>query len=249
MFEFPWPTLLAAALIVLLSYSVYGLTGFGAAIVGIPLMAHLFPLRFAVPMMLVFDLCAGLMFGLRDRKHMSRPELLWLAPFVLFGMVIGITLLIKVDERWLLMLLGAFVLLYALRNLLTKNVPKPISRRWALPAGVIGGSLTSMYGTGGPLYVLYLAGRVADKSTLRASLGILIFSTALVRLGLFTGSGFYAQASLLPLAFALAPFAFLGYLLGSRLHTRLPAQRASQAVWLLLMVGGGSLLWRSIQMP
>jgi uncharacterized membrane protein YfcA len=48
MFDFPWPTLLATAFIVLLAYSVYGLTGFGAAIVGIPLLAHFYPLRFAV---------------------------------------------------------------------------------------------------------------------------------------------------------------------------------------------------------
>lgn len=248
MFDFPWPTLLATAFIVLLAYSVYGLTGFGAAIVGIPLLAHFYPLRFAVPMMLVFDLCAGLMFGLRDRKQVSRPELLWLAPFVLMGMALGIVLLINVNERWLLMVLGTFVLVYAVRNLLKKNATQPISRRWALPAGVIGGSLTSMFGTGGPIYVLYLAGRITDVSVLRASLGVLIFSTALVRLGLFTGSGFYNQPSLLPLAFALAPLGFLGYWLGSRLHARLPAKRASQAVWLLLIGGGASLLWRSIWM-
>jgi hypothetical protein len=248
MFDYSWTTLLATAFIVLLSYSVYGLTGFGAAIVGIPLLAHFYPLRFAVPMMLVFDLCAGLMFGLRDRKQVSRPELQWLAPFVLLGMALGIVLLINVNERWLLMVLGTFVLVYAVRNLLKKNATQPISRRWALPAGVIGGSLTSMFGTGGPIYVLYLAGRITDVSVLRASLGVLIFSTALVRLGLFTGSGFYNQPSLLPLAFALAPLGFLGYWLGSRLHARLPAKRASQAVWLLLIGGGASLLWRSIWM-
>jgi uncharacterized membrane protein YfcA len=248
MFDFPWPTLLATAFIVLLAYSVFGLTGFGAAIVGIPLLAHFYPLRFAVPMMLVFDLCAGLMFGLRDRKQVSRTELLWLAPFVLMGMALGIVLLINVNERWLLMVLGAFVLVYAVRNLLKKNATQPISRRWALPAGVIGGSLTSMFGTGGPIYVLYLAGRITDVSVLRASLGVLIFSTALARLGLFTTSGFYNQPSLLPLAFALAPICFLGYWLGSRLHARLPAKRASQAVWLLLIGGGASLLWRSFWM-
>jgi uncharacterized membrane protein YfcA len=44
----------------------------------------------------------------------------------------------------------------------------------------------------------------------------------------------------------LAPLGFLGYLLGSRLHARLPAKRASQAVWLLLIGGGVSLLWRNI---
>ena len=248
MLDYPWPTLLATVFIVLLAYSVYGLTGFGAAIVGIPLLAHFYPLRFAVPMMLVLDLCAGLMFGLRDRQQVSRTELLWMAPFVLMGMGMGIVLLIHVNERWLLMLLGSFVLFYALRKLLNKNTPQAISKHWALPAGVIGGSLTSMFGTGGPIYVLYLAGRITDVSVLRASLGILIFSTALVRLGLFTARGFYKQPSLLSLAFALAPLGFLGYWLGSRLHTRLPPQRASQAVWLLLIGGGASLLWRSIRM-
>ncbi len=125
MFDYSWTTLLATAFIVLLAYSVYGLTGFGAAIVGIPLLAHFYPLRFAVPMMLVFDLCAGLMFGLRDRKKVSRPELQWLAPFVLMGMALGIVLLINVNERWLLMVLGTFVLVYAVRNLLKKTRLNP----------------------------------------------------------------------------------------------------------------------------
>jgi len=248
MLEYSWPTLLATAFIVLLAYSVYGFTGFGAAIVGIPLLAHFYPLRFAVPMMLVFDLCAGLMFGLRDRKHAGGIELLWLAPFVLIGMALGIVLLINVEERWLLMVLGSFVLIYALRNLFDGKNPLSISRGWALPVGVIGGSLTSMFGTGGPIYVMYLAGRIPDVSALRASLGILIFGTALVRLCLFSASGFYNQPSLLPLAFLLAPLGFLGYWLGSRLHARLPAKNTSQAVWLLLVCGGGSLLWRSILM-
>jgi uncharacterized membrane protein YfcA len=164
------------------------------------------------------------------------------------GMALGIVLLINVNERWLLMVLGSFVLIYALRNLLNKKNPPSISRRWALPTGVIGGALTSMFGTGGPLYVMYLAGRISDASMLRASLGILIFSTALVRLGLFSASGFYTQPSLLPLAFFLAPLCFLGYWLGSRLHARLPPKSTSQAVWLLLIFGGASLLWRSISM-
>jgi uncharacterized protein len=248
MIELPWPTLLSAALIVTLSYSVYGLTGFGAAIVGIPLLAHFFPLRFAVPMMLVFDLCAGLLLGLRHHRSMDRPEMLRLAPFLLVGMGIGITLLVNVSERWLLMALGAFVLAYATWSLVNKAAPAPVSTRWAVPAGLVGGAFTSLYGTGGPIYVIYLARRLTDKNVLRASIGVLIFGTALVRLALFTGNGFYAQTGLLPLAAALVPCALFGYLAGSRLHARMPTQRATQAVWMLLIAGGGSLLWRSLAM-
>lgn len=249
MIDLPWLTLLSAALIVTVAYTVYGLTGFGAAIIAIPLLAHFFPLRFAVPMMLVFDLFAGLLLGLKHRNQLDKRELLRLLPFLLLGMAGGVTLLVQVSERWLLLLLGTFVLTYAGWSLLSKPAPTPASPGWAIPAGVIGGAFTALYGTGGPIYMIYLARRLPDKTVLRATIGVLIFGTALIRLGLFTGSGFYTQADLLPLAFALLPCALIGYLAGSHLHTRLPVQRTLQAVWLLLIAGGASLIWRGLAIP
>ena len=249
MLDLPLTTLLAAAAIVTLGYTVYGLTGFGAAIVAIPLLAQFFPLRFAVPMMLVFDLFAGLLLGLKNRKQLSRAELLRLLPILAIGMLAGVSLLVQVNERWLLMGLGTFVVAYAAWSLLSRAMPTPISSRWAVPAGLIGGAFTALYGTGGPIYTIYLARRLPDKAQLRATIGVLIFCTALIRLVLFTGGGFYTQAGLLPLAFALLPCALIGYLLGSRLHARMPTQRAVQAVWALLIVGGTSLLLRALAMP
>lgn len=249
MVDLPLTTLLAAAAIVTLGYTVYGLTGFGAAIVAIPLLAQFFSLRFAVPMLLVFDLFTGLLLGLKNRRQLNRTELLRLLPILAVGMLAGVTLLVQVSERWLLMGLGAFVVAYAVWSLLSRALPTPISARWALPAGLIGGAFTALYGTGGPIYTIYLARRLPDKAQLRATIGVLIFCTALIRLVLFTGSGFYTQTGLLPLAFALLPCALVGYLLGSRLHARMPTQRALQAVWVLLIVGGASLLLRAVAMP
>ena len=242
--ELPWATLLAAAFIVTLGYTVYGLTGFGASIVALPLLAHLFPLRFAVPLMLVFDLGAGLLLGLRNHRLVDRSELLRLAPWLLTGMAIGITLLVKVPERWLLLLLGSFVFLFACWSLLNRSQPRTAARRWAVPAGLAGGAFTALYGTGGPIYTIYLARRISDKNVLRASIGGLIFGTALVRLALFAGSGFYQQPGLLPLAALLMPAALIGFFAGSWLHARLPVHRALQAVWLLLIASGVSLLIR-----
>lgn len=249
MIDLPWFTLLSAAVIVTVAYTVYGLTGFGAAIIAVPLLAHFFPLRFAVPMMLIFDLFAGFLLGLKNRSHLDRRELLRLLPFLLLGMVAGMTLLVQASERWLLIVLGSFVLAYASWSLLNKVSPAPVSTRWAVPAGMIGGAFTALYGTGGPVYMIYLTRRLPDKTVLRATIGVLIFGTALVRLVLFTGNGFYLQHGLLPLAFALLPCAFLGYLAGSHLHAHMSAQRAVQCVWLLLTAGSTSLLWRGLTMP
>ncbi len=246
MSELPWTTLAATASIVALAYVVYGLTGFGASIVAIPLLAHLFPLRFAVPLMLLFDLGAGLLLGLRHHRIVERRELLRLAPWLLAGMAGGVTLLVHAGERWLLLLLGSFVLAYASWSLLSRAKPQPVSTYWALPTGLVGGAFTALFGTGGPIYTIYLARRLADKNVLRASIGVLIFCTALVRLVLFTGSGLYSQPGLLPLALVLLPAAYLGFVGGCRMHARLPTQLALRAVWLLLILGGLSLLARSL---
>jgi len=247
--DLPWTTLVSVGAIVVLAYTVYGITGFGAAIVGIPLLAHFLPLRFAVPMMLVFDLFAGLLLGVKNRGHLARPELLRLLPSLLVGMAIGATLLVRAGDRWLLLALGTFVLGYAGLNLLRKASPAPISAAWAVPAGAVGGVFTALYGTGGPIYTMYLARRLPDKFVLRATIGTLILTTALIRLVLFTATGLYAQHGLLPLAFALLPCALAGYLAGARLHVLLPANRVAQALWSLLVLGGASLLWRASAMP
>ena len=240
--DLPLASIVAAALIIVLAYVVFGLTGFGAAVVGVPLLAHFFPIRFCVPMMLVFDLCAGLLLGLRNRRQVDRAELLRLAPFAAIGMVLGVTALVKVPERGLLGLLGAFVIAYAAWSLLTRLPARPVNPRWAAPAGIAGGAFTALYGTGGPIYTIYLARRIADPARVRASIAVLVFCLAWARLALFASTGLLFQPSLLRLAVLLVPCAIAGYFIGSHLHRRLQPAHASRAIWALLIASGVSLV-------
>lgn len=244
--DLPWPLLLAAGLAVLAGYTVYGLTGFGANIVAMPLLVLVFPLRFAVPLMLVFDLVAGLLLGLRNHRRADWREMRRLIPWLLVGMLAGVTLLARAPEHWLLLLLGVFVSGFALWSLVRHALHDPVSPRWAAPAGLIGGAFTAMYGTGGPIYTMFLARRLADKTRLRATIGVLVLGTAATRGLLLAGGGFYAQPGLLAATLALLPCALAGFALGSLLHRRLPVARAMQAVWLLLVVAGSGLVWRSL---
>lgn len=245
--DLPFDTLVSAALIVMLAYTVFGLTGFGASITAMPLLALLFPLRFAVPLMLIFDVCATLLLGLKNRGVVDRRELLRLIPFMLAGMALGVTLLVNAPERALLFVLGSFVLSYAGWSLLYRRGTKTLATGWAVPLGTAGGVFTALFGTGGPIYVIYLAGRLHDKLILRATISALIFFSGLSRLVLFGSAGLFAQRNLLPLAAGLLPGALLGLYVGSRLHHRLPTQRVVQAVWSILILGGASLVWRSLR--
>jgi uncharacterized membrane protein YfcA len=250
MLHLPWPDLVAMASAVALGYTLFGFGGFGANVVALPLLAHHVPLRFAVPMMLVLDLSAAAFLGLKNRKLVEVRELLRLLPWLLVGMFVGATVLVKADEKALLALLGAFVVAVAGWSLFTARqtpgAPNPVSTRWALPAGLVGGVFSALFGSGGPLYTIYLARRVPDPARLRASIATLIFGAAGVRGALFLGNGLLAQPGLLQTSLALLPGAALGYFLGSRLHAHLPAAYVRQGVWLMLIASGISLLWRSL---
>jgi uncharacterized membrane protein YfcA len=242
----PPETLLAAAAIIALAYGVFGLTGFGAGIIALPLLAQLMPIRQAVPMILLLDLLAGGLLGLRQRRHVERAEMTRLMPFAAAGMLLGVTLLVQAPQRALLGLLGVFTLAVTAWTLLQRVPTTPISTRWAVPAGAVGGVFTALFGTGGPLYTAYLARRIHDKHRLRATVGTLIFFTAIARLGLFALMGLYAQQGLLWTAALMVPCALLGLAAGNRVHARLPTARVMQAVWALLALSGSGLIVRAL---
>lgn len=239
-------TIAQLGLIIVLAYIVYGVTGFGSSITAMPLLVLLVPLRVAVPLMLVFDLVSGLLLGLRNRRHIVLAEGARLLPFMLAGMAIGVLALVKAPERLLLVILGLFILGFAAWSLLARGKPRPLAAGWALPFGAVGGVFTALFGTGGPFYTIYLTRRLDDKLALRATIsGVLIFS-AVARLLLFAGAGLYARDSLPLLAAILLPCALGGLYLGNRLHQRLPAERVKQAIWVLLIVAGASLVLRNM---
>ncbi len=237
------------ALSVALGYTLFGFGGFGANIVALPLLAHLVPLRFAVPMMLALDLAAASFLGFRNRHLVDRGELLRLLPWLLAGMFIGATVLARADEVFLLGLLGAFVVIVAVWSLASgaaRAGQAPIAAGWAVPTGLLGGVFSALFGSGGPLYTTYLARRVHDPARLRACVGTLIFGAAALRGVLFVANGLMFQPGLLATSAALLPGAALGYFAGSLLHKRLPTARVRLGIWLLLLASGASLLWRSL---
>jgi uncharacterized protein len=239
-------TIALLALIIVLAYTVFGLTGFGSSITAMPLLVQLIPLKMAVPLMLIFDLCSALLMGLKNHRVIDRKELLRIIPFMLAGMTVGVVALVKVPERWLLLVLGAFILAYSAWSLLLKHEPKPLRAGWSVPLGMAGGMFTALFGTGGPIYTIYLTRRLDDKAVLRATISALIFVTGISRLVFFSSAGLFNQNSLFWLAAILLPCSLLGLFLGNRLHSRLPAHYVVRAIWVILIAGGASLLLKNL---
>jgi uncharacterized membrane protein YfcA len=236
----------AMAAVILFAYVIRGLTGFGSALVAVPLLVRFLPLQFVVPFMMALDFTASFMLGGSQRKHIVWGELKWLLPASMAGALLGIYLLLRLPQDWLLPALGALVMLFGLRNVLALHGEAPIARAWAIPAGLIGGSVSALFGTGGPPYVIYLSHRLRDKTLLRATFSGLFVIDGGFRLLVFLASGLLLQPHLW-LAWLLAlPVAALGLFLGHTLHLGLSNAQMLRLVGVLLVFSGGALVWKAL---
>jgi hypothetical protein len=235
---------IAAAVIVAGTYLVFGMTGFGSTVLALPILAHVVPLKFAVPLLLLLDLVAGVLLSARARRGVRLDELGALAPFLLIGIALGLTLLIQLPEAPLLAVLGFFLVAYASYGIARRSGPPRLSRAWSAPFGLAGGMLSALFGTGGVLIALYMGARLRDKDELRATIAGAILFNACVRVVFFGATGLLGQDGLLKSAFLLLPSVLAGLYLGSRLHAVVPTGLVVRAVYLVVAAAGVSLLVR-----
>lgn len=229
--------------ILLTAYFIRGITGFGSGLIAVPLLALNLPLTFVVPLILLTDFTASLTLGGLHFDQVAKDEVRRLLPASLIGVFVGAYLLISLPSAPMLMALGSFVILYALRNLFLNTAhPKHISPRWAWPAGITGGTVGAMFGTGGPPYVIYLSHRIFNKGALRATLSGIFFIEGLARILTFTASGLLLHREIFT-AYAIAvPIALTALWLGSRVHSRLSSTQMIRLISVTL-IGSGVALW------
>jgi uncharacterized membrane protein YfcA len=237
--------------IVFVAYAVFGLTGFGAAVVAVPVMVQLVPLQFAVPMIALFDLVCTALVGGSNWRRVSGAELRRILPWMVLGVVAGTTLLHNVGAKWPLIALGTFVLLLSLRNLTASAIATKtrIAGGWVLPFGVAGGVFSALFGTGGPIYTIYLSRRLPDLDRFRATISVVILFSGISRVVAFGAAGLYGKDSILQAAMVLLPVCLLGVFAGSKLRKRVAPDMIKRAIFMLLAVAGAGAIYRGVMSP
>lgn len=235
-----------AAGILLLAYFIRGISGFGSGLIAVPLLALMFPLPLVVPFILLLDFTASLALGGLNLRLVRWDEVKPLIPLGVVGVALGTTLLVNLPKAPLLMGLAIFVLVFAVRNLLNLHGEKTISRWWAAPASLTGGTVGGLFGTGGPPYVIYLAHRLKEKSQLRATLSGVFFLEGLFRIASFTAAGLLMRIEVWQ-SYALGlPVALLALYGGSHVHTGLSQVHVTRLIGALLLLSSLSLFFKAL---
>jgi uncharacterized membrane protein YfcA len=225
---------------------VFGITGFGSALVTIPLATHLVPLEFALALFALMDLCSAYSVGLENPRNAVRTEWRRLVPMILVGTALGVTLLVNLPRAVGMFLLGVFVLSYALYSLARRGPPRVIAAAWAWVAGLAGGITSSLFGAGGPPYAIYLSQRGLTKEQFRATMGFATMTSISLRVLAFVITGLLLEPAVWFTAPVVVPAGLLGLFVARRLYRRISREFLMRAVALVLLASGSSLIFRAL---
>lgn len=234
---------LGMALGIIVAYVVFGIAGFGTALVAGPVLICFMPLARIIPLLVLLDFIAAFSNLLPSRKDVAGAELKRLLPCMAVGCTLGVFFLLNLQSRLLLLLMGVFITAYALYSLLVKVRPGSLRALWALPMGVVGGLFGALFGSGGFLYAIYLNARL-EKEPARATQSALISCSTVVRLSLFVIAGVYTDGALLVLGAALLPPMAAGLWLGRRLTLNMTREQFVRLVNWLVLASGIALIGR-----
>jgi hypothetical protein len=234
------------AAIAFLGALVFGITGFGAALVTIPLATHLVPLKFALALFVLADLGAAISVGFENPRNAVRAEWTRLVPMILVGTALGVTLLVNLPRATGMLLLGLFVFGFAVFTLLPHARARIIRPGWAWIAGLAGGITSTVFGAGGPPYAIYLSQRGLTKEQFRATMGFATLTSISLRLVAFALTGLLLDVDVWLKALAVVPACLFGIWVARKIYRSISRDLLMRAVALLLLASGASLISRAV---
>jgi len=221
-----------------------GLSGFGAILLAIPLLATFLDIKRVIPLTAMTGLATTILLLIQLRRSLQWKKIV---PFLLGclpGIPIGVVFLKKVDKGTVEMVLGALLICYSVYSFSTRKPLKGTTKAWAYVLGFIGGCLGGAFSASGPAVIVYTSLQGWSKDRLKAGIqGIFFVSGSLVVL-------FYILNGLVTLTvlkyFGVSlPALFLGTFVGSLFYGRIDDVQFRKVMFILLGLMGAFMIYRS----
>ncbi|KXK51420.1 MAG: sulfite exporter TauE/SafE family protein [Chloroflexota bacterium] len=236
------PDTVVVALIMILAGLIQGLTGFGSALVSMPVLVQTLGLAVAAPMFAVAVLFSEIAMMARYRHSFSVGRVWRLVAASVLLIPVGAAIGPRLPEAAILAILGVVVAGYGAYSLTRPHMPRIANPRWSYLFGGASGLLSGAFNTGGPPYVVYGATQGWTPSEFKANIqGAFIVNTPIVIASHALNGRYTPQVFEVA---AVATVAMLGGLLaGMWLDRFISPQGFRRAVQIALIVLGLSLIF------
>ncbi len=230
-----WQGLLALVTVVAAGI-VRGFTGFGSALVMVPVMALLWSPAEAVTTALGLGFVGSFQLVPRALPQARWRDLGPMAGATLLFTPLGTMILIGVEADLVRKIIAALILAITLVMLRGWQYRGPRGPLPSFAAGATGAVINGVAAIGGPAAVIYLMSLKEDVATQRANIVIQVSLMGVIGLSYLTLAGQVAGRDLLHIA-ALAVPMLIGTWTGGRLFLHLPAAAFRKIVmWVLVVV-------------
>ncbi|NJL92486.1 MAG: sulfite exporter TauE/SafE family protein [Anaerolineae bacterium] len=220
---------------------IQGATGFGSALVAMPLLISLLGLDVAAPLFALQLLIVESLMIAHYRKSLSLKDIRPLVIGTLLGTGVGILIVDYLNQEVVLTGLGVFILAYVGYVVLNMR-PMPLRGvGWAYGFGFIAGALNGAYNTAGPPYVVYGQSQAWAPVVFKTNLQTLFLLAIIFVIGGHLLVGNYT-ATVLEAAVIALPGSLLGMVAGISLDRYIRPEAFNRVVLVVLFLIGLNLL-------
>ena len=229
------------ALIFLAAGFVQGISGFGSALVAMPLLALVVDVKTAVPLCVLNGLLITLFLTLRLKAHINWRKIAPLTLGCMPGIYVGVTILKKADDIVIRLGLGVLLIAYALYCLLSSRARKAISPGWAYVAGFLTGAIGGAFSAGGPPTIIYTTLTGWSKELIKATLSGFFLATGIFIAAAHAYTGLTTNTVVYYFGVSAAPV-LAGVYTGSVCYDRFDRKTYIKVIYVLLLVMGGMMI-------
>ncbi len=229
--------LLLGGMVTFFAATVAGMTGFGYGLVSVPLLMVVLPPRVVVPAVTTHILLLSLLILLEVIKKVDVRRIWPLMLTGLFGLPLGIYVLLALSESVLRTITGVVIVLFALALLLGLNLEIKNEKLALAPVGIASGLLASGIAMAGPPVILFFSNQGMLKQVFRANLAAYFVFLNTLTIPAHAASGLIT-GEVVRFALLFLPTLVAGMVLGSFLSRRVPEVHFRRVVLVVVLCSG-----------
>ena len=237
-------TILSAAILFLAAF-VKTTTGFGSAIIGVPLLTYFFSPRVVVSVLCLNEIVLGTILTIRLRRHIRLNLIAPLAVFGLIGIPVGVFLLLYLPENVIKILIGIIVVAASIPLAFGFSLPLKGDGLTRAGVGFLSGLLGGSTGMSGPPIILLLQKLGLEKTDFRTNIIAYFMMTYGVQFIMLYYAGTYTTQTF-HIAVSAMPGMLAGFILGEIVHPFIGEEIFRKVVAFLLMAAGAFLVIRHV---